>query len=376
MKTHEVQQGECMASIAALHEVASWRQIYYHACNEALRSKRPDPFTLKQGDIVQIPDLEWLRRVCATGKTHIFGHKAPPPLAALIHLRFDMSEPQLYANTRYELTVDGQVLEGFTGSDAQLHHAVPLEAKKAKLELWIYGDEEDPQVWEVDLRHLDPMDTVSGMKGRMLNLGYLAPEDTTELGDDLDDEAQQAMQAFAATSKLDPSESEQLALESRARPAFEAGEEYLKVGRSYQLQLVPKLRRVHLRFAAAGGLAYAERPFELEIDGTIYEGQTSDDAELDIEVPASAKQAELRINLEGLDEPEVWTLDLDETDDEPGSDVSFKAGLVNLGFLSAGELGDGAAVERATSVFQAVYGLEPTGKIDDSTFARMQRLTG
>jgi hypothetical protein len=375
MKTHKVEQGECIISIAAHYKASSWRQIYYHACNEALRSQRPDPFTLKQGDVVQIPDLEWLRRICATGRTHVFGHKAPPALAALIHLRFDMSEPQLYANTRYELTVDGEVLEGFTGSDAQLHHAVPVEAKRAKLELWIYGDENDPQVWEIDLRHLDPMDTVSGMKGRMLNLGYLAHEDGAELNDELDDEARKAMQAFAVDTKLGPSEREQDALESRARPAFKGGDEYLTVGRSYRLQLVPKLRRVYLRLANAGGLAYAERPYELEIDGTIYKGQTSEDAELDVEVPATSKQAELRIELEGLDEPEVWTLDLEEGD-EPGSDEAFKAGLVNLGFLDAAEVEDGGKLEQATMTFQAVYGLEPNGEINDETIARMERLTG
>jgi hypothetical protein len=374
MKTHEVERGECIISIAARYKASSWRQIYYHACNEALRSKRPDPFTLKQGDVVQIPDLEWLRRICATGKIHVFGHKAPPALAALIHLRFDMSEPELYANTRYELTVDGEVLEGFTGSDAQLHHAVPIEAKRAKLELWIHGDAEEPQVWEIDLRHLDPSDTVSGMKGRMLNLGYLSSDDA-ELSDELDDEAQKGMQAFAVGTKLGPGEREEAALESRARPAFKGGDEYLAVGRSYQLQLVPKLRRVHLRLANAGGLAYAERPYELEVDGTIYEGQTSEDAELDVEVPATAKQAELRIELEGLDEPEVWTLDLEEGE-EAGSQEAFKAGLVNLGFLSAAEVEDGGKLAQATMIFQAVYGLEPNGEIDDVTIARMERLTG
>lgn len=378
MQTHEVQQGECMVSIAAHYKVSSWRQIYYHACNEALRSKRPDPFTLKPGDLVQIPEFERLRRVCATGKTHIFGHKTPPPLSALIHLRFDMSEPQLYANTRYALTVDGEVLAGFTGSDAQLHHAVPLEAKRAKLELWIHGDDEDPEMWEVDLRHLDPADTISGMKGRMINLGYLGSaqaEAGAELSDELDDATKQAMQGFTASAKLGPDESEEAALESRARPGFTGGEEYLAVGRSYRLQLVPKLRRVHLRFAAAGGLAYAERPYELEIDGALYTGQTSEDAELDLEVPATAKQAELRLDLEELDEPEIWLLDLEEVE-QAGSDEAFETGLVNLGFLSAADAKDGAKLEQATRTFQAVYGLDPTGAIDDATIVRMARLIG
>ena len=396
MSRHEVEQGECMASIAAAHDYPSWRELYEHPANAGLRATRPDPFTLKAGDIVELPPREWLKRSCATGKLHVFGHKPPPALSALIHLRFDMSDPSLYARKRYELSIEGEVLEGVTGSDAQLHHAVPLGAKQATLSLWLLGDEEEPEQWRVDLRELDPADTVSGMKGRMINLGLLASEENAGLDDELDDATRDALAAFEAAAgeeELDGGRGGQeqaqdpaAALEHRDRPGFSPGPEYLEVGHSHRLQLVAKTRRVHLRLAAAGGVAYAEQRYELEIEGVVHEGVTDADAELDVEVPARARTGELRIMVEGLEEPAVWTLELDgpvepgpggpEEDEDAAEDTRFIAGLLNLGFLAPGKGEDTAAVEQATAVFQAVYGLEPSGEIDGRTLARMRRVAG
>ncbi len=381
MKTHEVEQGEDMAKIAERYGWPSWRALYEHECNAALRAARPDPFTLKRGDLVHIPDREHLKRRCMTGKVHVFGHKAPPPLTAILHLRFDMSEPRRYASKRYTLDVAGQRLEGFTGTDAQLHHAVPLAAEQATLELWLDGDEAEPERWQVDLSHLDPDDTISGLKGRMLNLGYLDAEG--ELDDALDDDARAAMQAFQASRALPITEAEDpdtaAALEARVRPEFVAGEEYLEVGRSHRLQLVAKLRHVCLRLATAGGVGYAQRRYELELDGAVIEGETSEDAELELDVPVTATRAELRIffddDPDAGDEPEIWELDLGEQPHEVelSDEDRFKAGLVNLGYLSASEAEDGAKLRDATAVFQAIHGLPPTGELDERTLARLDR---
>ncbi len=71
MTTHVVEQGECLATIAARHGYA-WQTVYNAPENAALRRRRPNPNVLYPGDVVEIPEKRPVEARVATGRQHTF----------------------------------------------------------------------------------------------------------------------------------------------------------------------------------------------------------------------------------------------------------------------------------------------------------------
>lgn len=170
--TYVVKQGECLSSIAKQFGFRVWRTIYNDPSNARLRSKRPDPNILFPGDEVMIPDRQAKDEAADTGRRHVFYTKA-----TTTSLRLRVKRSTAFD---YELAIDGEVVgSGTSDGDAQIVHEIAADAKRGELRVWSV-DQRAPKTpdnahrSELRLGWLDPIDTTSGVKGRLTNLGFYA----------------------------------------------------------------------------------------------------------------------------------------------------------------------------------------------------------
>lgn len=172
MASYTVKQGDSLISIAHDKGFRDWRSIWDHRGNAALREQRIDPQVLLAGDEVFIPEKEPRSFSCDTEKRHRFQLKAQPCVFC-VYLRDEMEAP--YAGHRYALTIEGRKMEGVTSSEGRVFHPIRPTDRRGQLELWRNKDDpSDVCVWPVRVGGLDPIDSISGVQGRLNNLGYRA----------------------------------------------------------------------------------------------------------------------------------------------------------------------------------------------------------
>ncbi|WP_437600947.1 peptidoglycan-binding domain-containing protein [Sorangium sp. So ce590] len=182
---------DCLSSIAFEHG-HSWRTLWDHPDNAALRAARTSAHVLRQGDRVVVPERRPKEEEAATGKRHTFRRKGVPE-----QLRIRFGTPEFpRAGVPYVLTIDGDPLPGKTDANGELVCFLRPNARDAEL---VLRPEDAPEEhYAVGLRELDPIDTVRGLKHRLRNLGYLGGS----TGDDLDPATIGAMHDFQARSGL------------------------------------------------------------------------------------------------------------------------------------------------------------------------------
>jgi N-acetylmuramoyl-L-alanine amidase len=74
---------------------------------------------------------------------------------------------------KYRLETNGKVKEGTLGADGQIEQEVAANCPEARLTVWLDDDPAKPGIiWDVQLGHLDPVDTTSGIQARLRNLGF------------------------------------------------------------------------------------------------------------------------------------------------------------------------------------------------------------
>jgi hypothetical protein len=169
---YTVSTGECMHSIAFEHGFF-WETLWNHANNAALKDLRQDPSVLFEGDVVHIPDLTVREESCGAEQTHRFRLKGVPA-----HLRIRlMQDDQPIANQPFELDVDGRTETGTTDGDGNIDVPVMPNASGGEL---IVGEGADRAVYPLDFGYVDPLDTESGVAGRLADLGYSTDPDLAE----------------------------------------------------------------------------------------------------------------------------------------------------------------------------------------------------
>lgn len=187
---HTVRQGDCIASIAfanGFHPDTIWN----HGDNAELKRLRADPNVLLPGDVVVVPDKQIKQHQGATDRSHRFRRQAVPEKLVLV-LRKE-GEPR--ANEPYEIDIDGAVHHGTTAGDGRIEHDIPPNARLARLSF-----HDGAEVYVLHLGHLDPIDEVSGVQGRLRNLGFY----DGPLDGQITPELVQALQAFQASRDLEP----------------------------------------------------------------------------------------------------------------------------------------------------------------------------
>jgi len=211
MATHTVRPGDCLSKLAADHGFSDYRVIYNHPNNAELKKKRPNPHVIKPGDQIFIPERDTNVAECPTGKVHSFQVKLP---RAKIHVYIrDAGVP--YGNKKYKLSVGRRVVSGKTDKEGLVEASVPAKATEATLTF-----EDDKLVFHLRLGNLDPLKEVSGVKGRLNNLGFFCGS-----GDDVDAETEEAIRRFQEHHGMDVSGEIDDFMREKLRELHDHGEE-------------------------------------------------------------------------------------------------------------------------------------------------------
>jgi len=170
MSTHIVRQGECLSSIAYSYGYNDWRTIYNHPENSDFKAKRPNPNLIYPNDRLFIPDQELKEENCSTEQLHVFEVDLNPTYLNVC-LQHPVKQP--VANASYRLTFGSLNIEDKTNSEGWIKKKIPPNAEMGKLTVWLNQDNPEAEItWNVKLGHLDPLDTTTGVKGRLSNLAY------------------------------------------------------------------------------------------------------------------------------------------------------------------------------------------------------------
>jgi hypothetical protein len=152
--------------------------------------------------VVFVPDKDEREESGATEQRHRFRKKGVP---AKLRLQI-MEDDQPRSNVPYTLVIDGQILKGTTDGNGKIEHSIPPQAKKGVLIL-----ENDTPI-PLQLGHIDPIDTISGVQQRLLNLGF----DCGGVNGNLTSETKKALKEFqeayglTASGELDPATKDKL----------------------------------------------------------------------------------------------------------------------------------------------------------------------
>lgn len=186
-------QGDCMESIAAESNFR-WQKLWDLPENKDLKDARGTHNILLPGDRIHVPEptLKWVE--VPTGRTqHVFrrkGGKTKIVLKMQKHGEPRKGEP-------FVLKVAPVELKGTTKDDGTIEAEVPVLAKKGTLEI---GDANAKEVYELLLGHLDPQNEISGVKGRLNNLGYDCGSPDSRVSPD----AHYPIQVFQASRDIEP----------------------------------------------------------------------------------------------------------------------------------------------------------------------------
>lgn len=184
----KVGPGDSIPSIA--HDAGHfWETVWNHGANAELKGKRKNPNILNPEDDVCVPAIRVKDYSGGTDTRHSFKRKGVP---AMLKMQLKLlGEPR--ANEKYTIILDDKIINGTTDGDGNLEHPIPPNSKGGKIILQ-GGKEEYP----VNVGHLNPIDTVSGQKQRLNNLGYYCGDDSNELTDTFS----QAVTQFQGENKL------------------------------------------------------------------------------------------------------------------------------------------------------------------------------
>lgn len=164
MPEYMVHLGDCINSIAYDNGLF-WETVWNHPANAKLKVERKDPNILLPGDSVFVPDKRIKREPRPTDQHHKFVLRGVP---AKLSLRITVNdEPR--RNEPYVLTIDGRTRRGMTDGDGNISVPILPNAQSGRL---VVGTGANALEFQLGLGHLNPIETVSGVKARLNNLGY------------------------------------------------------------------------------------------------------------------------------------------------------------------------------------------------------------
>lgn len=170
-----------MIRIANAHGFRLWELIWNDPKNEPLRERRSDPQVLCEGDTVVIPDKASKVVSCPANARHRFRVKSPRCFLRLC-LKDQNGEP--IKDGPYEFSAGKRVWEGRTDSDGIMSLSLPPDAADGTLKFWPDPDDNDAYVTcAVKIGHLDPVTEVTGIQGRLNNLGFSCGDEYGTMGE-------------------------------------------------------------------------------------------------------------------------------------------------------------------------------------------------
>jgi hypothetical protein len=208
MPWHTVAQGEWIAQIAARYGFADPAPILNHGDNADLLKKRPQQQILLPNDQLFIPDPSPKSVTCATNKSYRFRIKLPPK--AKLNVFVHDEDGEAIKSKPFVLTAGGVEYKGTSGGDGKISIDLPLTTvSDAQLEI-------DGHTLPLNVGHVDPIDEISGVKGRLNNLRF----ECGEANDVIDDAYTAAVRAFQTRYELTVSGTADDATKSKLKQVF------------------------------------------------------------------------------------------------------------------------------------------------------------
>jgi hypothetical protein len=177
---YEVKQGDRLPTIACKHGFACWQTIWEFAGNAALRELRGNAHILFPSDEVSIPNRV-VRVAEVEGGTAEYVVQSE---AEVLHIRFAEGDFGGERKIRFRATPDeGAPTEGPLQADGTME--IELPANTMKVDVQLFHDEEDTSFFNCTLEvgHLDPDESTSGIQARLANLGYYTGPIDGEMND-------------------------------------------------------------------------------------------------------------------------------------------------------------------------------------------------
>jgi len=166
---YAVQPGDCIDSIAYEHGFLGQTLWNLPENSELKRQRKPN--VLLPGDRVTIPDRRPRWEAGATGQCHKFVlHGA----STQFRLRFLDDQQRPRSGVAYILTIDGNSTSGSLDSQGSLTVSIRPNASKGNIQLQTVPD---PEIYPLDFGRLDPDSSMSGVRGRLNNLGFPCASD-------------------------------------------------------------------------------------------------------------------------------------------------------------------------------------------------------
>ena len=193
---HTVEQGETVLSIAKKYNYRTWEKIWNHESNKGLREKRKDPQVLAPGDKLFIPEKEMQAFNLQTNETHVFHLK---PLKAWFRTTVIDDSGKPLANKRFQLKVGNETLSGQTDENAKIEVKIePNPSTPGVLKVFMGSEPERVLTWNLKLGRLDPVDKLTGVKARLINLGF----DCGDINEELNEQTKGAIRSFQIVYRL------------------------------------------------------------------------------------------------------------------------------------------------------------------------------
>jgi peptidoglycan hydrolase-like protein with peptidoglycan-binding domain len=196
MRPYVVRQGDYLAKLAFVHGFDA-DEVWNDPKNEMLRGTRPDPNILAPGDILYIPSVAKEGLSIEQGAANRYVAKAP---RTKLRVSFRSGSGR-FANAKFITKGGATPAEGSTDGDEQLEVWVPVHTAEIRVEFPELAHE-----FTLFVGHLDPASEGSGVRARLIHLGYLLPSPRELFGCDVpgvveEDEASRVTAAVRSFQK-------------------------------------------------------------------------------------------------------------------------------------------------------------------------------
>ena len=108
------------------------------------------------------------------------GPVIPCPLYIWIRIAVRDYFHRPYEKCRYLIEAEGTKLEGVSTAEGVAAARLPRGVTSGTLSVWVDGDQDDPDIWNLEIGKLEPASTKPGAVARLFSLEFLAAEGDAE----------------------------------------------------------------------------------------------------------------------------------------------------------------------------------------------------
>ncbi|NOJ79503.1 peptidoglycan-binding protein [Myxococcus xanthus] len=177
--SYVIQQGECLSTLAHLHGLHA-DTVWDLPDNRDLKSRRKNKNILLPGDTVILPPRQLALRDVEPSNAYRIRRK---DASEQLRIRFLDRKDRPRGGESYLIAIDGpngtEERTGKTDADGFVRESVSATTTEVRVTL---GQDLERETFIFRAAHLDPLDTLSGVQGRLTNLGYPCDKDEGKLG--------------------------------------------------------------------------------------------------------------------------------------------------------------------------------------------------